>query len=127
MSLPIRILSGAGVALLLTLSCKDEVPTGPIIFPDANVSYGRHIEPLWTQKCLSCHQGSTAPDLSPPSYNSLVNYQPSLIIPGQGDNSLLIQLLDGRASPIMPPSGERLTENQIQGIRTWIDDGAVNN
>jgi mono/diheme cytochrome c family protein len=117
------------IALLVAFatSCKDELPTGPIIFPDSNISYGTHIEPLWTQRCLSCHTASTPPDLSPPSYSSLRNYQPQLIIPGQGDNSLLVQLLDGRASPVMPPVGERLTANQINGIKTWINEGALNN
>ncbi|MEP0822002.1 MAG: hypothetical protein HRF44_04060 [Ignavibacterium sp.] len=116
------------VLLLVILSgaCKDELPTGVVVFPESNVSYSRHIEPLWTQKCLSCHQGSTPPDLTPPSYTSLMTYQPQLVIPGQGYNSLLVQMLDGRIGPPMPPS-EKLNENQIKGIMTWINEGAQNN
>ena len=116
------------VAFLLLTACKDQLVTeGTIVFPDSSVSYGSHIEPLFTTRCLGCHNGAYPPNLSPPSYSALVTYQPQLIIPGQGNNSLLVQLLDGRAAPIMPPSGEMLNQNQINGIKTWIDEGALNN
>jgi len=116
------------IALALsTFSCKDELTTqGSIVFPASGVSYGRHVESLFTQQCTSCHSGSSAPNLTPPSYSSLMNYQPQLVISGQGDNSLLVQLLDGRAVPAMPP-GALLTDNQINGIKTWINEGALNN
>lgn len=60
-------------------------------------------------------------------YANLMSYQPQLVISGQGENSLLVQILDGRAIPQMPPAGERLNDNQINGIKTWIDEGALNN
>jgi mono/diheme cytochrome c family protein len=124
-----RFLPACALGLsLMVLSCKDELPTqGSIIFPASGVSYGQHVEPLFIQKCTGCHGSSTALNLIPPSYSSLMNYQPQLVISGQGDNSLLVQLLDGRAVPAMPPTGDRLTDNQINGIKTWINEGALNN
>jgi len=122
----IPILFFAG--LYFATGCKDQLPTeSTIVFPDSNVSYGKHIEPLFTSRCLSCHNGAYPPNLSPPSYSALISYQPQLIIPGQGNNSYLVRLLDGRASPVMPPSGEMLNQNQIEGIKKWIDEGALNN
>lgn len=123
------------VSLLLTsvvmLTCKDKLPSqddaNNITLPDSNLSFSKDIERLFSARCLSCHAGASQPDLSPPSYSSLMNYQPQLVVSGQGSNSLLIQLLDGRAQPEMPPSGARLTQNQIDGIRRWIDEGAINN
>lgn len=110
------------------VSCKDEMPTqGSIVFPAAGVSFRQHVEQLFIQRCTGCHGSSTPPNLVPPSYSSLMNYQPQLVISGQGDNSLLVQLLDGRAVPAMPPTGDRLTDNQINGIKTWINEGALNN
>lgn len=123
----IILISFLPLAALFISACKDEVTDpGLIEFPASGVSYGRHVEPLFTNMCLSCHQ-STAPVLTPPSYASLMNYQPQLVIPGQGHNSLLVQLLDGRAVPAMPPIGLRLNDNQINGIKTWINEGAQNN
>lgn len=109
------------------LSCKDELPTqGSVIFPTSGVSFSQHVQPLFTQKCSGCHGTSDALDLTPPMYANLMSYQPQLVISGQGENSLLVQILDGRAVPQMPP-GERLNDNQINGIKTWINEGALNN
>jgi hypothetical protein len=125
-----RFLSASTIAFSLTvLSCKDELPTqGSIVFPSSGVSFGQHVQPLFVQKCTSsCHGTSDALDLTPPMYANLMSYQPQLVILGEGDNSLLVQLFDGRAVPAMPPTGDRLTDNQINGIKTWINEGALNN
>ena len=91
------------------------------------MSFSQHVQPLFTQKCSGCHGTSDALDLTPPMYASLMSYQPQLVISGEGENSLLVQILDGRAVPQMPPGSERLTDNQIAGIKTWINEGALNN
>ena len=77
-----------------------------------------------------CHVGSDAAsnlDLSPPSYFNLRNYLPPLVVSGDADNSLLVWYLDGRASPRMPLYKAPLSTNQINGIKTWINEGAQNN
>jgi len=125
------LLPAFAITLSLTvLSCKDELPTqGSIVFPSTGVSFSQHVQPLFNQKCYGsgCHGPSETLDLTPPMYASLMSYQPQLVISGQGENSLLVQILDGRAVPAMPPGGERLTDNQINGIKTWINEGALNN
>jgi hypothetical protein len=128
------------LALLLGLSlsmfsCKDQVTdpnTDPIVFPDANVSYSKHVEALFQQRCAlsGCHSSGAAAAglvLTFPSYNSLMNFQPKLVNPGSSNNSLLVQRIDGRLSPRMPLNGQPLTTNQISGIKKWIDEGALNN
>ena len=132
---PMRPIAISFSAFLLVLSfttgCKDTLPSqedsSSIVLPDSNLSYSKDIEPLWLARCVSCHSGSTAPDLTPPSYSNLINYQPSLVVGGDGSNSLLLQILDGRVQPSMPPTGSRLTQNQLNGIKRWIDEGAINN
>jgi len=124
------------IALMLAvLSCKDQVTdpnVNPIVFPDANVSYSKHVDPLFQQRCAlgGCHAGSSAQaglDLFAPSYSSLINHQPRLVNPGASNNSLLVQRLDGRIAPQMPYMSQPLNSNQLNGIRKWIDEGAKNN
>ena len=53
------------------------------------------------------------------------------VIPGDPDNSYLIQKLEGAAGIVgqrMPrTTGPFLTEGQVSIIRRWIDQGAQNN
>jgi len=136
---PIRYLivcAAVTVWTALLISCTDTGP-GPdsgdnVIFPDSNVSYSQHVETLFQQRCAfsGCHAGAQPQaglDLTRPSYSSLRNHVPALVVAGEGDNSLLVQILDGRLTPRMPFNREPLNQNQINGIKTWIDEGAVNN
>ena len=120
---------------LFLISCKDEV-TGvddsSIVFPAANVSYVRHVEPLFQQRCAvsGCHAGSSPAaglSLQTPSYSSLMNHQPRLVVAGASNNSLLILRLEGRIQPLMPLRGNPLNQNQLNGIKKWIDEGALYN
>ncbi|MGH2568755.1 MAG: hypothetical protein ACRDGA_10470 [Bacteroidota bacterium] len=122
-----------GVSCTL-LSCKDDVTGGgsSIVFPDSNVSFTQHVQPLFHERCTAsgCHSGGAPQaglNLVPPSYNSLMNHTPRLVVAGESNNSLLIQRLDGRIQPRMPFNQEPLTQNQLTGVRKWIDEGAQNN
>ncbi len=120
-------------AVLLVPSCKDQTSrTSNLVLPDSNLSYSRDIEPLFAQTCLGsqCHSGTSPArglDLTPPSYQSLMYHNPTLVAPGAPDNSLLVQRLDGTFAPIMPSNQNPLTSNQIKGVRQWIKEGAKNN
>jgi hypothetical protein len=117
------------------MSCKDEGTnsgTSDIVFPDSNVSYGRQVQPLFDRGCAfsGCH----GPDTFDERGYSLDSYQNAIsragvIIPYNPNGSLLIQAVEGRApnSRRMPPNSEPLTPNQINGLRRWITEGAVNN
>jgi hypothetical protein len=122
-------------SMLVVASCKDQIVdpnVNPIVFPDANVSYSKHVDPLFQQRCAlgGCHAGSSAQaglDLLAPSYSSLINHQPRLVTAGASNNSLLVQRIDGRLAPQMPYMSQPLNANQINGIKKWIDEGAKNN
>ena len=125
-----------GVALLLAAGCKDEGPTDPdvsdIVFPPSNVSYSQHVDALFQQRCAfgGCHAGANAQaglNLLAPSYDALRNHFPQLIVVGEPDNSILVQRLEGTLQPQMPYMRQPLTSNQLTGIRTWINEGALNN
>jgi hypothetical protein len=126
------------LAIMLVWSvggCKDNNPISnlsDIVFPDSAVSYSRHVQPLFQQRCAfsTCHAGSSAAaglDLTSPSYHNLLNHQPRLVTSGEPDNSLLVQRLEGTVGPRMPLNSLPLTQNQIRGIRRWILEGAAPN
>ncbi|MBP90626.1 MAG: hypothetical protein CMJ64_28605 [Planctomycetaceae bacterium] len=91
--------------------------------------YVRDIEPIFKQYCFGCHgpkkQESefrvdvratllTGGDLGEPA-----------VVPGKSAESNLIKLVSGvDPDAVMPPEGERLTEQQIVLLRAWIDEGA---
>jgi len=110
-------------------SCKDTITDdSEIIFPDNSISFTEQVGPLLQQRCAHspCHGGSVpAADLNLeyPSYSVLLN-KPGLVIPGDANHSVLVQHLDGRLSPMPPPNFPQLTQNQIAGIKKWIDEGA---
>ncbi|GEM_PF-208777 len=116
-------------------ACENEInnpPADDIVFPDANVSYTQHVQPLFSRRCAlgGCHAGSSPAaglDLTHPSYNRLMNHVPRLVTARESNNSLLIQRLDGRIQPRMPFNSIPITTNQLNGMKKWIDEGALNN
>jgi hypothetical protein len=120
------------VSSVLT-SCKD-TQTNPSLepFPDSNVSFTKNVGPLFQQKCASssCHgggsQNTSGLNLEYPSYTALIN-RTGLVIPGDANHSTLVQHLEGSLSPMPPPKFPQLTQNQITGIKKWIDEGAKYN
>lgn len=123
------ILSTICVAIL-TQNCDDTLTSSDIdnlIMPDSNVSYKVHIAPVFEVKCVPCHNSSRSEaglDLS-----SWVNAtrDPSIIFPGSDSTSILVYSIE-KIPPYAPmPPGEWLKRNHIDGIRTWIREGALNN
>ncbi len=94
------------------------------------VDFRTQIEPLLAAKCLGCHGAETQEsELRLDRRASLLkggdSGEPALL-PGNAEQSHLIQLISGReAGKLMPPDeGDRLTPDEIRLLRTWIDQGA---
>ena len=121
-------------AAFLLASCQDQTTgpvngTGEIVFPDSNVSYSAHVQPLFDRRCNAsgCHDsGTRAGDLSLQSYVEATE-RPGMIVPGEPDGSILVQSIEGNLGRRMPLSSTPLLENQIKGIRQWVLEGAKNN
>lgn len=91
------------------------------------VSYSRDIYPLVERRCIQCHGGEfPSEDLNTESYESLMSGSQNglVIIAGDANNSLIIEKLE---SGQMPKRGQNLTAEQIELIRQWINEGALNN
>ena len=95
------------------------------------VVYSRHIQPIFSRNCTAytCHIGGddAAGGLTLTSFQALTNgsYNGDVIIPGSSVESRLVQHLEDEADPPMPPD-ETLSQAQIQLIKRWVDEGALN-
>lgn len=105
--------------ILLFGSCEKVVyPPIEIELPDT-VSYSLDIQPVWDNKCVSCHNGGRDPDLRPEnSYESLIDG--GYLNVGEPEESELMKKLYGSHD-------SRATETEKQLILAWIEEGAKNN
>ena len=116
--------------------CKDENPElalgdspSDVVFPASNVLYGQHVQRLFNQACAlsGCHDdGAHQSALKLTSYSNLMFQLPGIVNPGKPDESELVFRIEGRFGR-MPPTTNLLNDNQINGIRIWIAEGAKNN
>lgn len=127
----------AAIAFLGLGGCKDQNPTGDdgspstIVFPLSGVSYQYQVQPLFNQACnyTGCHGSDAPPNLVKlTSWGDLMTSGggTGVVVPDEPETSTLVLRIEGRGAR-MPPSGLPLNQNQINGIRTWIAEGAKNN
>ena len=101
------------------------------------VSYQDDVLPILESRCIKCHVspdgiGYIMTGLEMDSYHSLMQgtaYGP-VIIAGDSRRSMLNMLVEGRAGKLqrMPHNDEPgLTDEQIETLRAWVNQGAVNN
>ena len=108
------------------------------------VSYQKDVNPILQANCLSCHDGQgegiEASGFSVKSYDDLMKGTKfgKVVVPGDSLSSSLYRLIDHQADPKiqMPPHHDEsvaagkmtsLSGEQINTIKTWIDQGARNN
>lgn len=81
---------------------------------------------ILARECYSCHnQVKKAGSLSLHTYQTLMkggNNGPALV-PGNSDESRMIQMVEGLLEPIMPEDGF-LADQDIEALRVWVDAGA---
>jgi mono/diheme cytochrome c family protein len=134
LSAPIKILALFALLGVPLAGCEDENnPTGDspsdVVFPVRDVKYNAQVQVLFNQACnfSGCHgEGAHESPLKLTTWANTVITTPGVVVPGNPGSSTLVLRIEGQ-QPIMPPSGARLNQNQIDGIRTWIAEGAPNN
>src|SRR5262245_4045448 len=96
----------------------------PTLF--AQVDFQRDVQPIFREHCVSCH----GPDRQMSGLrldrraDAMRGGSQSDIGPGSADGSRLYhRLIDTVFGPRMPPAGP-LSAEQIDTIKTWIDEGA---
>jgi Planctomycete cytochrome C len=122
-------------ALLLPLGMgvvlRAEVPAPP--GPErAEVSYAEDVVAILEKRCVRCHGGLDEGEirielsLNMTSYEGLMvgSEYGTIITPGDPDDSLIIEMIsDGE----MPDEGDPVPPEEIEIIRQWIAEGALNN
>lgn len=92
------------------------------------VSFEREVLPLLERRCNKCHhddEQSGGLDLT--RLETMLRGGDELgaaIVPGQPDESPLIQVLTGVREPAMPENGDPLPAAEIELLRRWIAEGA---
>lgn len=94
------------------------------------VTYDDHLKPLFQKRCASCHNGdrqSGGLDLT--NYTNMMQGGGSggSIEAGDADGSYLYQLVTHQETPVMPPGNNKLPEQDLKLIETWINGGALEN
>src|SRR5262245_15385587 len=91
------------------------------------LDFAKDIRPVLEARCFGCHGAQQQINgLRLDSKEGMLRGGKAgpAILPGRGSESLLYRKVTGTAegSP-MPLSGDKLTQEQIDSIRTWIDQG----
>jgi hypothetical protein len=120
----------AAIILTITLCCSGCATT-------PQVSFKRDVHPILVEKCEGCHlppygEGYRKTMLNMSSYGSLMEgsiYGP-VVIPGDSKKSPLNMLVEGRAGNLPQMLRERhkdITDQEIEILQLWVNQGAANN
>ncbi len=95
----------------------------------AQPSYSKDIRPFLAKYCLECHNAKTLKgSLSLETHKEALDGSDSgrVIVPGKADESKLVQLIEHKAKPVMPPAKAKFqpTKAEIALVRAWVLAGA---
>lgn len=137
--LPISLVSGL-LAVLVLAACGGGTPASsspgietapttqvPVSSSASGATFSRDVQPILEANCTRCH-GSTRQSggLRLSSFSALMagGLDGAVILPGDADGSLLVQLV---STGSMPRNASRLSDADQQTIRDWINAGALDN
>ncbi len=133
----ITMVMRVGLLGFIALGCGDYWTKDKIAGPDdggveenggvnPTAFYARDVQPILDAKCVICH-GSLG-GLALTSYDGLIAGGDSGpgVTSGDVAGSLLVKRIDGTIPPLMPV-GVPLSDQEIELIKTWIGEGALNN
>jgi uncharacterized protein (TIGR03118 family) len=125
-----------GTSAAVTVTVSNATP------PPPTVTLSQLQTAIFTPRCSGCHSGfgTSLPGVqnltAGNTFTSVVNVpsieQPSLkrVAPGDPDHSYLVQKIEGAAGisgARMPFGGPFLTQAEIDQVRAWVAQGALNN
>jgi mono/diheme cytochrome c family protein len=96
----------------------------------AKITYNDHAKPIFMQRCSSCHNAERSEgDLDLTNYTNLMigGGSGEVIEAGSAEESYLFRLVTHEESPEMPPGDNTIPEKEIDTLRKWIDQGALEN
>jgi hypothetical protein len=100
-------------------SCEKYTYMPEVINPDETIHFGATIQPIFNDKCISCHTGGALPDLREGhSYQTLSD--DGLITPPGESSGLYLKMKSSSHN-------SRSNDADKENVRIWIDQGALNN
>jgi mono/diheme cytochrome c family protein/prefoldin subunit 5 len=136
MLVPMRFFffSERGFMAAALLSCvtwdAPAAEANPTARPESKVDFVRDIQPIFVKRCSECHgpdkqKGRLRLDIKTEALRGGDSGTP-LLVPGKSSESEIIRrVTTDDSDDVMPAKGERLTPDQINLLRAWIDQGAV--
>lgn len=117
------VLAALFLPLALAAESNDALPE--------EVSYYKHVRPVFQAKCQGCHQPAKAKaDYIMTEVAALVagGENGAAIVPGKPNESHLLELVvaqPGEKRPEMPPKEEPLTDYEVSLVKKWVEQGAA--
>lgn len=123
---------------LIYFGCKDNITVADLDdrdLPEKNLSFAEHIHPILNVKCSSsgCHNSQDrAGSLSFENWATTTS-DAGVVFPFEPQNSRIVWSIEGQSGvqpmpPIgYPPLSIRPGKDQIEAIKQWIKEGALNN
>jgi hypothetical protein len=107
--------------MLLLAACEKEV-FETVVIPNDDLSYSLDIQPIFDDKCVSCHPPTKGLDLNEPvSYDELVPEYVTVADSANPRGSKLYSKINGSSH------ASRTTDIEKQKIEKWISQGVPNN
>lgn len=123
---PILPLAAVGMALVMGNACRT-----PGVGAGGKVDFVQDVKPILEMRCLECHNSVDAAqnaglNLETRELAMTTGRSIPVIRVGDPDNSLFLQVLKlGYEHPIaMPPSPDKIWEEQQKTLARWIRQGA---
>lgn len=91
------------------------------------VSFSEQIMPILVERCAECHSGDNIElGLNMETYQGLMagSDYGTVVEAGDPDSSLLVDMI---MSGDMPEDGDPVPPEELELIKTWIAEGALNN
>ncbi|WP_317195561.1 PSD1 and planctomycete cytochrome C domain-containing protein [Echinicola shivajiensis] len=114
-------LTGAMAILTSTLSCNDKA--------EEKIDFNAEIRPIINNKCISCHGGVKQSGefsllFESEALSATKSGEPA-IIPGHAEESEMIKrILHEDPEVRMPPEGPQLSQEEVDVLKKWINQGA---
>ena len=114
---------GVSSALALAFACV-------AFAADKKANYDDDVRPIFAEHCLGCHNADKKKadlDLTTFSAMSQGSVSGKVVEGGDPDKSLLYLFTAHKEEPHMPPNKARIPDKQLDVLKRWIEQGALEN
>lgn len=111
-----RVMSASAILLLAVSTCATATPP----------NFADDVGPILEVWCVDCHRGSRGKNgvaLQDHAATMKGGSAGAIVVPGDPGSSILYLVASHDRDPVMPPDGDRLSDEELATIRAWIEGG----